>query len=307
MNDSTVRGWVTRLQSGFYNVRTEDGAVITCHPRGRLKLLQRGGDVIAVGDRVQISIQSEGGGMIESVEPRSRALIRKDPRPRGMYQQVLLANLDQLVMVFACMNPFPSLRMLDRFLVIAEKQGIPAMIVANKIDLIGVKEARNLFGHYPSLGYPVIYTSAHAEIGVDQLRKHLAGKISGLAGPSGVGKSSLLNRIQPDLGLAVREVSQLTAKGRHTTVVRELFPLNDGGFVADLPGLRSLALWDTQAEELDGYFPELSERVAECQFSDCTHNGEPGCAVMLAVEEGRIHPARYESYLRLRYSEEVDG
>ncbi len=307
MNASTLLGWVTRLQSGFYSVRTEEGAVITCHPRGRLKLLQKNGDVIAVGDRVQISLLPDGGGMIEAVEPRSHALVRQDPRPRGVYQQILLANLDQLVMVFACMNPFPSLRMLDRFLVIAEKQGIPAMIVANKIDLIGVKEARNLFGHYPSLGYPVIYTSAHAEIGVEQLRKHLVGKISGLAGPSGVGKSSLLNRVQPELGLAVREVSQLTAKGRHTTVVRELFPLNDGGYVADLPGLRSLALWDTQAEELDGYFPELSERVAECQFSDCTHNGEPGCAVMQAVEEGRIHPARYESYLRLRFSEEVDG
>ncbi len=307
MNASTVQGWVTRLQSGFYTVQTQDGAVITCRPRGRLKLLQRDGDVIAVGDQVQISLLPEGGGVIEAVEPRHRALVRKDPRPRGVYQQILLANLDQLVMVFACMNPFPSLRMLDRFLVIAEKQGIPAMIVANKIDLIGVREARTLFGHYPSLGYPVIYTSAHAGIGVDELRKRLTGKISGLAGPSGVGKSSLLNCVQPELGLAVREVSQLTTKGRHTTVVRELFPLKGGGYVADLPGLRSLALWDTQAEELDGYFPELSERVAECQFSDCTHNGEPGCAVMQAVEDGSIHPARYESYLRMRFSEEVDG
>jgi ribosome biogenesis GTPase len=307
MNDATVLGWVTRLQSGFYNVQLEDRTVIICQPRGRLKLQQRNGDVIAVGDRVQVSLLPAGKGMIEAVEPRKRALVRQDPRPRGMYQQILLANLDQLVMVFACINPFPSLRMLDRFLVIAEKQGIPASIVANKIDLIGVREARKLFGHYPALGYPVIYTSAHAEIGLAELRKHLAGKISGLAGPSGVGKSSLLNRIQPDLGLAVREVSQLTTKGRHTTVVRELFPLQDGGYVADLPGLRSLALWDTQAEELDGYFPELSERVSECQFNDCTHNGEPGCAVMLAVEEGRIHPARYESYLRLRFSSEVDG
>jgi ribosome biogenesis GTPase len=145
-----------------------------------------------------------------------------------------------------------------------------------------------------------MYTSAAQKIGIEELRDALYGKISGLAGPSGVGKSSLLNAVQPELGLAVRDISQATSKGRHTTVVREMFPLTAGGFVTDLPGLRSLSLWDTQPEELDGYFPELRDLVMHCQFNDCTHQNEPGCAVREAVAEGRVHPERYTSYLRLR-------
>jgi ribosome biogenesis GTPase len=139
---------------------------------------------------------------------------------------------------------------------------------------------------------------------VEELCQRLAGKVSGLAGPSGVGKSSLLNAIQPGLGLAVREVSQAVQKGRHTTNVRELFPLEAGGYVADTPGLRSLALWDTEPEELDGYFPEIAPLVPYCAFNDCTHLHEPDCAVRAAVKEGKVHPKRYESYLRLRAGEE---
>jgi ribosome biogenesis GTPase len=128
--------------------------------------------------------------------------------------------------------------------------------------------------------------------------------VTALAGPSGVGKSSLLNALQPGLGLAVREVSAAIQKGRHTTSVRQLFPLEGGGYVADLPGMRSLSLWDTEPEELDGYFPELASLVANCQFSDCRHQTEPGCAVRAAVETGTVHPQRYDSYLRLRAGEE---
>jgi ribosome biogenesis GTPase len=190
--------------------------------------------------------------------------------------------------------------MLDRFLVIAEKEHIPAIIVANKIDLTGLERAQGIFGHYVVIGYPVLYTSVKEKRGLDQLEGQLAGKLSGLAGPSGAGKSSLLNAIQPGLGQAVREVSAAVQKGRHTTVVRQLFPLDDGGYVADTPGLRSVALWDTEPEELDGYFPELAPLVAKCQFSDCTHVSEPGCAVRAAVETGEVDAARYESYLRLR-------
>jgi ribosome biogenesis GTPase len=297
-----VPGWVTRLQSGFYAVETE-GGTITCQLRGRLKRERGEGDVISVGDRVSILLNADGTGRIETIDPRVRALVRLDPRPRGVYRQVLLANLDQIVMVFACSDPPPNLRMLDRFLVIAEKQGIPARIVANKVDLVGLKNAREMFGVYPGLGYPVTYTSVNQNRGVDTLHTILAGKISGLAGPSGVGKSSLLNAIQPALGLAVREVSDLTTKGKHTTNVRQLFALNKGGYVADLPGLRSLALWDTHPEELDGYFPELRERVEHCQFNDCTHTDEPGCAVVAAIEAGEIDVNRYESYLRMRYKD----
>jgi ribosome biogenesis GTPase / thiamine phosphate phosphatase len=196
------------------------------------------------------------------------------------------------------------LRMLDRFLVICEKQEIPVYIVANKVDLVGEDQARAIFGMYPKIGYPVIYTSARQRLGLEDLQAVLAGKETGLAGPSGVGKSSLLNAIQPNLGLAVREVSLVTSKGVHTTTVREMFSLTGGGFVVDLPGLKSLALWDTQPEELDGYFPEMRNRVAYCQFNNCTHQqNEPGCAIRLAVSEGTIFPQRYESYLRLRFGE----
>ena len=298
----TVTGWVTKLQSGFYAVETANG-VITCQLRGRLKRERGEGDVISVGDRVTIMLNQDGTGRIETIEPRVRALVRMDPRPHGAYRQILLANLDQIVMVFACNDPIPNLRMLDRFLVIAEKQGIPARIVANKVDLMNLKDAREIFGVYPGLGYPVIYTSVRQNRNIEALRDLLKGKISGLAGPSGVGKSSLLNTIQPALGLAVREVSDLTAKGKHTTNVRQLFALHEGGYVADLPGLRSLALWDTHPEELDGYFPELRDRVQECQFNDCTHSDEPGCAIVAAVEAGEVDASRYESYLRMRYKD----
>ncbi len=138
---------------------------------------------------------------------------------------------------------------------------------------------------------------------MEELRARLTGRESALAGPSGVGKSSLLNAVQPGLGLAVREVSAAVGKGRHTTTVRELFPLAGGGYVADTPGMRSLALWDTEPEELDGYFPELAPLVSHCQFNDCTHISEPGCAVQEAVKAGRVHPQRYDFYLRLRAGE----
>jgi ribosome biogenesis GTPase len=252
---------------------------------------------------VQISLQADGKGEIEEIVPRSNALVRLDPTPKGAYQQILLANPDQVVLVFACAQPAPHLRMLDRFLVIAEKANLPALIVANKLDLVGLREARKIFSIYPPLGYDVLYTSAKQSKGVEALRQRLTGKLSAFAGPSGVGKSSLLNDIQPELGLAVREVSLRNDRGRHTTIVRQMYPLQGGGFVADLPGLRSLALWDTQPEELDGYFPELRDLVASCQFNDCTHRNEPGCAVRRAVEEGIVHPERYESYLRLRFGE----
>lgn len=244
-------------------------------------------------------------GMIETIEERQHALIRLDPRPRGIYQQVILANLDQVIFVFACAQPTPRMRMLDRFLVIAEKQHIPAIIVANKIDLVEKNQAEDLFGHYPKLGYPVIYTSASQNLGVDNLRQLLTGKISALAGPSGVGKSSLLNAVQSGLGLEVREISSYMGKGQHTTNFRQLIPLQAGGYVGDTPGLKSLALWDTEPEELDGYFPEIAPLVSQCKFNDCTHQpNAKACAVRKAVEAGQVHPERYDSYVRLRAGEE---
>jgi len=295
------RGLIVKAQSGFFTVETGEGLIV-CQLRGKLKQGKATGDIAAIGDRVNITVLPDGSGVIENVEERVRAIVRLDPRPQGEYQQVLLANADQAVFVFACANPNPKLRMLDRFLVITEKQAIPAVVIANKIDL--VENAKELFGMYEAIGYRVIYTSTKTRAGLDELRSQLQNKVSALAGPSGVGKSSLLNAIQPGLGLAVNEISIAMNKGKHTTVTRQMFPLDGGGYVADTPGWKSLALWDTEAAEMDAYFPELRDLVPQCQFSDCTHSHEPGCAVLAALKAGRVHPERYESYLRLRAGQE---
>jgi len=294
-------GLIIKAQSGFFTVETGQGLIV-CQLRGKLKQGKATGDIAALGDRVRIAVLADGSGVIEEVEERKQAIVRLDPRPQGEYQQILLANADQAVFVFACAHPNPKLRMLDRFLVIAEKQRVPAVIVANKIDL--AKDATQIFGLYEPLGYRVIYTSTKTGTGVDELHDTLKNKISALAGPSGAGKSSLLNVIQPGLGLAVNEVSAAINKGKHTTVTRQLFALEAGGYVADTPGWKSLALWDTEPEEMEAYFPELRELVQNCQFSDCSHTHEPNCAVLTEVKEGRVHPERFDSFLRLRAGQE---
>lgn len=298
-----MRGLIIRSQSGIYTVETASGN-LSCRLRGRLKRGRRVEDIVAVGDWVQISPLPDGEGVIDSIEPRAHLLTRLAPTPHGEYRQIIIANPDQAVFVFACAKPDPHPGMLDRFLVVAEKQEIPPLIVINKVDLVGRAQAEAAFSHYSAIGYPVLYTSAKFGDGLLELANNLQGKLSVFAGPSGAGKSSLLNSIQPGLGLAVRTVSQTTQKGRHTTVVRQLFQLNGGGYVADTPGLRAMALWDIHPEELDGYFPELRGLVDACQFSDCTHTHEPGCAVLVAVEQGQVHPDRYASYVRMRMSQD---
>ena len=295
--EQILQGLIIKAQSGFFTVETGEGLIV-CQLRGKLKQGRALGDIAAVGDRVRITVLLDGSGVIEEVEERKSAIVRLDPRPQGEYQQILLANPDQAIFVFACAHPSPRLKMLDRYLVIAEKQKVPALIVANKIDL--VDDPKEIFGLYESIGYRVLYTSTKLMVGLDELKNILSGRVSALAGPSGVGKSTLLNAIQPGLGLAVNEISTAMNKGKHTTVTRQLFPVEGGGYVGDTPGWKSLALWDTEPEELDAYFPELRELVPHCQFSDCTHTHEPGCAVQAALKEGKIHPERYQSYLRLR-------
>lgn len=298
-----LRGQIVRLLSGFYTVQTPQGQFVS-RLRGRLKQGPRLGDVAALGDWVRITPLDDHTGVIEEIEPRQRMLSRMAPQPQGEYQQIIIANPDQAVFIFACAKPQPRFGMLDRFLIIAEKQNIPVLIVANKVDLVGLEHAQAMFGHYDGIGYLVIYASARTGQGVGELRQRLTGKISVFAGPSGAGKSSLLNEVQPGLGLAVRQVSEATSKGRHTTVGRQLFHLERGGYVADTPGLKALALWDIEPEELDAYFPEIRPLVAECLFSNCTHVHEPGCAVLQALKDGSIHPDRYQSYLRIRFGEE---
>lgn len=294
-----LAGLVLRSQSGFYAVETAQGEYLA-RLRGRLKKGRPTGDIVAIGDRVQISIEEGAEPMIESVSPRSRALVRRDPRPTGEYEQILIANPDQALFIFACADPAPRLRMLDRFLVIAEAQEIPAHIVASKVDLVGVQQAQEVFGHYAEIGYPVHYSSVEDGLGIDELRSLLQNKVSVLAGPSGAGKSSLMNAVQPGLDLRVGDVQHSSGKGKHTTAERLMYKLDGGGYVADTPGIKALALWDIQPEELDGYFPEIKLLIHGCRYRGCRHLEEPECAVKAAVAEGSIHSERYVSYRALR-------
>jgi ribosome biogenesis GTPase len=299
MINSFLSGLLIRQQSGFYYVQTGQD-LISCSLRGKMKQNRGNEDLVAVGDQVRIALLSPKSGVIEAVQPRRNVLVRLAPTARGEYKQIILANLDLVAFVFACAQPEPHLRMLDRFLVIAERQSIPALIIANKVDLVNQKNAKKLFDRYLPLGYQVFLTSTKNGLGIPQLKDFLKNKITAFSGPSGVGKTSILNAIQPDLGIKVKEISQLTSKGRHSTVVRELFPIDGNAYVADLPGLRSLTLWDVRPEELDAYFPEMREIISSCHFNNCTHREEPGCAVRQAVSQGTIHPDRYQSYLNMR-------
>ena len=300
---------ITRAQSGHFTVHSDCGLIVVCKLRGQLQEKRLDTDLAALGDRVTFLLQADGTGLIESIAERTSALARRAPsghtrqapkyrdRPK---EQVIVANPDQAVFVFSCAEPDPNLRMLDRFLVTACASEIPALICANKIDLVGRAGAVALFDLYGKIGYYVEYTSALFGDGVQRLRAQLHGKISVLAGPSGAGKSTLMNAMQPGLGLEVQAVSQSSGKGRHTTVFPQLLPLEDGGWVADTPGLRALDFFDLEPQELEAYFVEIAPLVADCAFSDCSHTHEPNCAVRAAAERGEIHPLRYESFVRMR-------
>jgi ribosome biogenesis GTPase len=297
-------GIVLQARSGHH--RVQDGeAVVTCSVRGRLKQEKLYTDLVATGDYVRWRLTRPGKGVIEEVLPRETQLSRLRPGPGDIpVEHVIIANPDQAVFIFAVMDPAPRLRLLDRLLVLAENNDLPALLCVNKIDLLAaaddpMAEARSLFGLYEDIGYPVLYTSARNGQGVQKLRERLTGKLSVLSGPSGVGKSSLLNAVQPDLGLAVREISEATGKGRHTTVGVRLWPLVGGGYVADTPGLREAGFYDIEPEELAWHFVEMRPYLADCRFSSCTHTHEPGCAVKAAVERGAISEERYDSYCRL--------
>ena len=300
-----LQGLVIRSQAGYLDVRTGKGDYRT-RLRGRFRKGRAEGDLVAVGDLVLIEPQADGTGSIEEILPRKSVFSRALSGVNYEYQQIILANPDLAMLVFACASPEPKLRMLDRFLVVTERAHIPAIIVVNKVDLCGLDRAKELFSLYQEIGYEVLYVSAKTGEGVESMKKHLRGKLTRLAGPSGVGKTSLLNSVQPGLAQEVGAVSRgLVGKGMHTTQVKQLFPLDAGGYLADVPGLRTLALWDIQDEELDAYFREIAPLVPKCQFNDCTHSHEPGCAVRKAAENGQIDPRRYDSYLRLRFGGKV--
>ena len=305
-------GVVVRAYGKFFTVKLADGRELLSTIRGVLKRHRRGTDLVAVGDRVFVRDVGEGEGRIEAIAPRTRTLSRL-ARHTDDVEQVILANPDQALFLFAVRDPEPHLRLLDRFLVMAESRNLPGLIGVNKMDLdAGAADgerslARSLFGRYEEI-YPVYYVSAKTGQGIESLRQTLDGKITAVAGPSGVGKSSLLNVLDPTRDRAVGTISAATGKGRHTTTATVLHQIPGEGqtFVADTPGIRALALQGVDANELDQYFPEMRPFLGQCRYADCSHLSEPGCAIQSAVDAGEIKRERYESYASLRRGDLLD-
>ena len=317
------RGVVLSGTGGVWRVHGDDGEVVDATLRGRLKK----GDVgrradgsirrdtiatdasmmkLAVGDVVLLERDArDESWAITEILPRRSRLARRAPGG-GWGERIVAANVDQVVIVFAAAKPDPHPRMLDRFLVIAEGNRIPARIVINKVDLVGEGAARDRFAAYERAGYPVHYTSTRGGegegggVGLQELRTALGGRVSVFTGPSGVGKSSLLNALFPGANLRVGEISESVNKGRHTTVGALMLPLPDEehGYVVDTPGLREVGMWELPPEHLDDCFPEFRPFIGHCRFGDCTHVVEPDCAVREAVGKG-VSAERYESYVKL--------
>jgi ribosome biogenesis GTPase len=318
-------GVVLNGTGGIWRVQRDDGVVVEASLRGRVKKSSSGKradgslrrDTISaaadtlkltIGDRVRLDTESDGAASaIAEILPRRSRLARRAPGG-GQGERIVAANVDQVVIVFAAANPEPHPRMLDRFLVIAEANDLSARIVINKVELVGgATVAAERWRDYERAGYPVHYTSVKQREGLEPLHDALAGVVSVLTGPSGVGKSSLLNAMFAGLNLRIGEISESVNKGRHTTVGGYLHPLTgpEGGYVADTPGLREVGMWALSPTELDQCFPELRPFLDGCRFADCRHSVEPGCAVREAVQRGDVSVARYESFIKLR--DELEG
>jgi len=261
-------------------------------------------DPLAIGDEVRFLDAGDGSGMITEILPRRNKLSRQATVPgQHAFEQVIVANADQVIPVFAAASPIPKWGLLDRYLVATEAAGLPALICVTKIDLAGQNEAlQATLAEYRRIGYRIQLVSTVSGEGLTELKQALAGRISVLVGKSGVGKTSLLNALQPGLGQRVKAVSQgKQGKGLHTTTQLEMFPLESGGAIVDTPGIRELSLWEVAGGDLALYFPEMRHLVGKCKFGlNCRHDEEPGCAIRTAVVNGGISPYRYQSYLKLR-------
>ncbi|MFT5783911.1 MAG: ribosome biogenesis GTPase [Candidatus Krumholzibacteriia bacterium] len=309
MSEAEIKTGIIIRATGGHCLVSSEGTTWQCQVRGRLKKGPREAQTLTVvGDRVLFQVLDEKqeypAGIIEEVLPRHNKVSRQAARRSGgRVEQVLMANLDQVVAVQSLREPKPQGGFVDRLMVAAERFGVRGVLVLNKIDLIPEGPLREaevaLWSPFEKLGYQVIWTSAAEEIGLSDLTNALSDKISLLIGASGVGKSSLLNVIEPGLGLRVNEVTGKTGLGRHTTTRTELFPLANGGYLADSPGIRGFDPWDMEPLAARDYFPEFREPSLDCHYRTCMHRDEPRCGVKTAVARGEISARRHSAYLAL--------
>lgn len=317
--DSQKQGTVFKKSVGQYFVSV-DGQIVTCSISSKLRKefvyptadpssirrhvvsveAIRVVDPVAIGDVVFFVDLGDGSRLITDILPRKNKFSRRAAGHKPL-EQVIVANVDQIVAIFAAAHPTPKWGLLDRYLASAESAGIPALICINKLDLVKEDRLMGVTQIYEKIGYPVVLTSALTGRGVADFKKVLKGRVSLLIGKSGVGKTTLLNVIQPGLGLRVSEVSRHTNKGKHTTSHLEMFELDFGGNVIDTPGMREFGLWDVDDADMASLFPEMRPYIGLCRFGmDCSHTHEPGCAIKEAVETGHIALSRYHSYLCMR-------
>ena len=289
---TTPVGVVLAREGGAYRVLV-DGVERQAILRGKAK---RERDRAVAGDRVRFdpATMTEDVLGIEAVEPRTSLLERRIPDGRGT--RPVAANVDKVVVVIAAADPAPIPQLLDRLLVVAEANDIPAVVVINKVDLA---PATDVVAHLAASGYEIVLTAAKRGDGLEQLRNVLSGKVSVFTGPSGAGKSSLMNALEPGLGLRIGEVSAKLRRGTHTTVSAIMVPLAIGGFVVDTPGFSEVGMWAIDRAHLDECFPEFRPVIGDCRFDDCTHRTEPGCAVRALIESAVVPRTRYDTYLAL--------
>ncbi len=298
---------VIKSTGSWYEVKTSGGRYVRARLRGKLKLEEKKvTNPIAVGDHVSMILETGGEGIIHAIHPRKNYIIRKSTR-KTAHGHIIAANIDQAVLIASLTFPKTSIGFIDRFLVSAESFRIRARIIFNKADLMdgGLMELHHyLSGLYHELGYDNILISATDPVTPETLRDMLKGTISLFSGHSGVGKSTILNKLKPSLELPVGEVSAFANKGIHTTTFATMYELDGDTFVIDTPGIKEMGLIDMEPWEISHYFPEMREKLGQCRFHNCLHINEPGCLVLEALERGEIAPSRYDSYISMMIDED---